>query len=60
MPYADPLDPLTPPGSEGMVQGDDRIRELKRALIQRLLSIVVDVDAVPLQLKTTAIWIGNR
>lgn len=55
MAYADPLDPLTPPGSEGMVTGDDRIRELKRAIIQRLLSVFVDVDVDPMQLKTSAI-----
>lgn len=55
MPYADPLDPLTPGGSAGLVDGDDRIREMKRAIIQRLGSIVVDVDANPLQLKTTAL-----
>lgn len=55
MAYADPLDPVTPAGSEGLVNGDDRIREMKRAIIQRLLSVFVDVDVDPLQLKITAI-----
>lgn len=55
MAYVDPLDPLTPAGSDGIVNGDDRIRELKRALIQRLSTVFVDTNADPLQLKTTAI-----
>lgn len=38
MPYADPFDVDTPTGANFVYQGDDRLRELKRALDQRLSS----------------------
>lgn len=50
MPYADVFDLTTPTGAEGLSNGDDRIREFKRALSQRLLTLVEDVDADPLVL----------
>ncbi len=51
MPYANPLDPTSPSGGSNANQLDDRIRELKAALIERLLTIVTDVNAQPLVLK---------
>lgn len=50
MPYTDPLDPATPISTEAAGQGDDRIRELKRALIERLETAFTDLDADPLKL----------
>lgn len=55
MAYADPLDPTTPGDLSIAGQGDDRIRELKRALIARLLTLVTDVNADPLVLKNLLI-----
>lgn len=34
--FTDPFDPATPPGTQDRSLGDDRIRELKRAIIERL------------------------
>lgn len=48
MAYADPVDPATPADSDISGQGDDRIREFKRGIRQRLLSFFFDVDADPL------------
>jgi hypothetical protein len=48
MPYGDPLDSATPTDLDMAGQGDDRLRELKRALRARLGSFFVDVDANPL------------
>jgi hypothetical protein len=48
MAYADPLDPATPGDGNFAGQGDDRIREFKRALIQRLETFFADVDADPM------------
>lgn len=50
MAFVDDLDPLTPDGSDLVSQGDDRIRETKRALIERLLSVFADVNADPMVL----------
>lgn len=50
MAYADALDPATPAGNQDLGLGDDRIRELKRALRQRWATLVVDIDADPLVL----------
>lgn len=48
MAYPDPLDPATPSDADISGQGDDRIREFKRAVIQRLLSFFTDVNVDPL------------
>jgi hypothetical protein len=55
MAYGDPLDQSTPADLDMAGQGDDRIRELKRALRQRLASFFVDVDADPLVPKAGSI-----
>lgn len=49
MPYADPIDPATPADNTVVGLGDDRIRELKRALIARLQTIFQNIDNNPLQ-----------
>lgn len=48
MAYADPVDPATPADSDIAGQGDDKIREFKRGLRERLISFFVDIDADPL------------
>lgn len=48
MPYANPLDPATPAAGAFLSEGDDRIRELKLAIRERLLTIFADVDVNPL------------
>jgi hypothetical protein len=51
MAYTDPLDPITPTDADRVSGGDDRIRELKRALIERFSTIIEDLDDDPLVLK---------
>lgn len=58
MPYANPLDPASPSGGSNANQLDDRIRELKAALIERLLTLVTDVNAQPLVIKPGVIPAG--
>jgi hypothetical protein len=48
MVYPDPLNLATPADTDLRGQGDDRIREMKRALSQRFLTIFTDLDADPL------------
>jgi hypothetical protein len=48
MAYADPIDPVTPTDADISGQGDDKIREFKRAVRQRLASFFIDPDADPL------------
>lgn len=48
MTYIEPLDPATPDSSASAGEGDDRIRELKRALIERLETFFSSVDIDPL------------
>lgn len=55
MPYADPIDPTTPDDSAIAGEGDDRIRELKRALIDRIESFFQSIDQQPWQVKLDAI-----
>ncbi len=55
MAYIDPIDPATPAGADSAGQGDDRIRELKRALIERLNTFFNDIDIDPLTVKLDAI-----
>lgn len=55
MAYLSPLDPLTPPGTEAVGQGDDRMREMKAAIIERLASFFVGVDDDPLVPKPNSI-----
>jgi hypothetical protein len=55
MAYADPIDPATPGDGNFAGQGDDRIRELKRALIERLSTFFVDINADPLVPKAGAV-----
>jgi hypothetical protein len=50
MAYANPLDPTTPPDDEALSLGDDKIRQFKAAVIERLETLVTDVDADPLVL----------
>lgn len=47
MAYVDPLDPISPPSTEAVGQGDDRIREFKRAIIERVESFFTGVDIDP-------------
>lgn len=55
MAYADALDPLIPAGSEKRKFGDDDIRQLTRAVRQRLASFFNDVDIDPLTPKNLSI-----
>lgn len=48
MAYVDPIDPTTPGDGSDASLGDDRIRELKRALIERLATFFSNVDGDPL------------
>ena len=48
MPYVNPLDPATPAAGAFLSEGDDRIRELKLAIRERLLTVFADVDVNPL------------
>jgi hypothetical protein len=47
MPYADPFDSTTPIAAEASSQGDDRIRELKRAIEQRMADLANNWPAGP-------------
>jgi hypothetical protein len=47
MAYINTFDPTTPTGANLVSQGDDRIREIKAALIERIESMVLDIDADP-------------
>lgn len=55
MPFLEPLDPATPDGSASAGEGDDRIRELKRAIIERVESFFVDIEGDPWVPKLDAI-----
>lgn len=59
MAYSNPLDPSTPAGGAPANQLDDRIREVKAALIERLLTLVADVNAQPLVLNNNVIATAN-
>jgi hypothetical protein len=48
MAYANPLNPATPADGNFLREGDDRIRELKAALIERLQTIIQNIDTQPL------------
>lgn len=50
MVYVNPFDPATPSDLDPAGQGDDRIRELKAAIIERLETLVADFDGDPLVL----------
>lgn len=58
MAYADYLDPAIPASGEKRKFGDDDIRQLTRAVRQRLASIFADVDADPLSFKNLTIQGG--
>lgn len=58
MPFSNPLDPATPSGGSNANQLDDRIREVKAALIERLLTLVTDVDLNPLVMKPLTVPVG--
>ena len=51
MAYTIPFDPDTPTDADPVSSGDDRIREIKQALIERLGNIFVDVEADPWVIK---------
>jgi hypothetical protein len=56
MPWDDPIDPDTPGDNDPLSHGDDRIRELKRALNERLSTVIAGwPDADPLKLKFAAL-----
>lgn len=55
MAYIDPLDPTTPADSDFAGQGDDKIREFKRAILQRLGSFFANTDADPLVPKNASV-----
>lgn len=59
MPYTDDLDETTPADTEGVSQGDDRIREVKRALNERMADLVNNWPDGPLTLKGTALEAGG-
>lgn len=48
MVYVNPLDPLTPTDLDPADEGDDNLRGIKAALIERLETAFEDVDADPL------------
>lgn len=54
MAYVNPLDAATPAATDPVSQGDDRIRESKAALIERLLTVFVDLSADPLIVRDVA------
>jgi len=52
MAFVEPFDPTTPADDDLVSQGDDRIRELKRALSERLAQVIEGwPDTEPLKLK---------
>jgi hypothetical protein len=56
MPFDEPFDPDTPGDNDPLSQGDDRIRELKRALNERLVQVIEGWPGTdPLKLKAAAI-----
>jgi hypothetical protein len=55
MAYGDPLDETTPADSDFTGQGDDRIREFKRAIRQRLASFFSNIDVDPMVPKNGSI-----
>src|SRR4051812_33273956 len=59
MAYADPLNPATPADTDISGQGDDRMRETKRALIQRLGSFFQNVDADPMVPRANSIPVAT-
>lgn len=57
IPYADPIDETQPTALGDLAQGDDKIRELKRALAQRMVDIVDGWPNGPLLLKVAVAYI---
>lgn len=55
MVYVNALDPTTPSDTDPAAQGDDEIRRIKAALIERLETIVEDIDQDPLVLKASVL-----
>lgn len=60
MAYTEVLNPATPADGDLLSAGDDSIRQFKRAIIERLLTIVVDVDANPLVIKPSALLASKK
>lgn len=54
MAYTNPLDPTTPAATDQVKDGDDRIREAKAALIERIQTFFTDTEAQPWQSKDSA------
>jgi hypothetical protein len=57
--FAYALDPATPPGGESASLGDDRIRELKNAIVERVNSRFVNIEADPWIIKSPTVGTGN-
>lgn len=55
MVYVNPLDPATPAATDPVGQGDDRMREIKAAVIERLASVFVDVNTDPMVLRDVSV-----
>lgn len=56
MPYTDgDINILTPASSADLGEGDDRIRELKRQILDRLNSLVADAQVNPMALKANTV-----
>lgn len=58
MAFAYALDPAVPAGGEAAALGDDRIREFKNAIIERVNSRFVSIEADPWVIKSPAVG-GN-
>lgn len=61
MAFTNALDPLTPINTEAISNGDDRIRELKAALIERLAQVITGFpDTDPLSLVQTKMFTAQE
>lgn len=59
MPYIDPIDVTQPTAVGDLALGDDKIRELKRALAERMLDIVTGWPDGPLVLKIANLFVTS-
>lgn len=57
MPWTDPIDEATPDNNSGAGQGDDVIRQLKRAINERMASLTVGWPATePVRIRGEKTW----